>query len=68
MRIQDCPTIASEAAYSEWRDAVNAELRKRNLDIDEACNWYSFRSAYEEFEMTPEDAVADYQIWMQDNG
>ncbi len=61
----DSPTIASEEAYAEWRDAVIAELQARGLDVAEALDWYSFRSAYAEFEMTPAQAVSDYQEWMQ---
>ena len=52
-RYQDCPTIASEEAYSDWSKAVDEELVKRHLDLAEAHDFYSFHDAYYDFGMNP---------------
>lgn len=61
-------TIASEADYADWTDAVHKELKARNLDIQTAYDYYSFDTAYHEFGDKPRKAVEDYQMWMEDTG
>jgi len=67
-RHHDCPTIASEEAYSDWSKAVDEELTKRHLDLAEAHDFYSFHDAYYDFGMNPVQTADDYEVWMRDNG
>lgn len=55
------------ASYDDWTAAVHTELHARNLDIEEAYDWFSFRSCYELYDMKPLEAVDDYEVWIKDN-
>lgn len=64
----ECPTIASEEAYSDWLNAVDFELVAARIDVTEARESdYGFRASYCDYGMTPRQAVEDYQVWRQDN-
>ena len=52
------------ANYDDWKLAVLDQLEARGLDVAEANDWYSWPSAYEDG-MKPNEAVSDYQEWMQ---
>lgn len=53
----------TKAPYEDWLEAVKDELKARGLDIGEAFDAYSFRTAYEEYDLKPAAAVRDYQEW-----
>ena len=53
--------------YADWTAAVHTELKSRNIDPSDAYDWFSFKSCYEDYGMTPVASVDDYQDWMQEN-
>ncbi len=55
----------TKAPYEDWIDAVRDELKARGLDHGDAFDAYSFHRAYDEFGLTPRDAVQDYQDGME---
>jgi len=58
----------ARASYEDWTAEVHAELRARNLDVQTAYDYYSFYTAYHEFDEKPRAAVEDYQRWMLCDG
>jgi hypothetical protein len=56
----------TRASYDDWTAAVHDELMSRNMDIAEAYDWFSFKSCYEEYDMTPIATVDDYEQFMRD--
>ena len=51
----------ARANYDDWTAAVHDELKAAGLDIGDAYDCYSFKEAYEEYDLTPRDAVKDYR-------
>jgi len=49
--------------YEDWTAAVHDELKAHHLDIGDAYDAYSFKAAYEVYDLTPRDAVDDYRNW-----
>lgn len=49
-----------KAGYDEWYDALVDELKYLGLDVLSAFDSYPFRKAYDEFDMTPRQAIQDY--------
>ncbi|XUM19781.1 hypothetical protein ACRAVF_19130 [Bradyrhizobium oligotrophicum S58] len=58
------PTIASEAAYTDWLADADQLLAAKGLDVAEAHDWYSWRAAWEDGDSTRQ-AVRDYETWMK---
>jgi len=57
------PNLHTESQYDDWLAELRTELKARNLDIGEAFDAYSFRTAYDEYGLTPRAAVEDYAAW-----
>ena len=53
----------ARANYDDWTTELHAELKASGLDIGDAYDRYSFRTAYEEYDLKPRDAVMDYRNW-----
>ncbi len=58
----------ARADYDEWTAEVHRELKARNIDIQAAYDWFSFYTAYHEFDDKPHEAVEDCVRWLQENG
>ncbi len=55
----------TKATYEDWIEAVRDELKARDLDAGDAFDNYAFWRAYDEYGLTPRDAVQDYQDGME---
>lgn len=53
----------ARANYEDWTVAVHDELKAQDLDIADAYDAYSFRTAFDEYNLTPQGAVLDYKAW-----
>jgi hypothetical protein len=53
--------MRNKAPYEDWITAVKDLLWNKNINYDDAADIYSFEKAYDEYDLTPADAVADYQ-------
>ena len=49
-----------KAGYDEWYDALVNELNYLGLNVSAAFDAYPFMKAYDEFGMTPREAIHDY--------
>ena len=49
--------------YDDWKAGLIEQLKAKNVDVEEAFDWYSFHSAWED-KMKPSEAIADYLDWM----
>lgn len=52
-----------KAPFDVWIEAVKDEAAKRSLDYAELASTYSFYAAWDEFDMTPEQALQEAIGW-----
>ena len=52
----------TKAPYDVWLTQVKDVLELQGIDWRDAFDVYAFHVAWDQYDLTPEDAVADYRM------